>query len=402
MKLNQAAAAALRLPAGQSETIVFDDTLKGFGVRLRAGGKRTWILQYRVGRQQRRQTIGSLDLIPAARARATAERALAEVMLGSDPQAQKAEQRARAAETVEVIAARYLTVKKRELRPRSYESVETHIQKHWSPFQRLPIHAVTRRQVAARLSEIGAERGLVAANRARSTLSACFAWAIREGLVDANPVAGTNKQTDEETRDRVLGDDELVSIWRACRDDHYGCIVRILIATGQRRSEVGSALKSEIAARKWSLPGERTKNHLPHDVPLSDLAVGIFERAIVASPSGRDLIFGESDERGFSGWSAAKAALDRRIEELTKAEVKSWRLHDLRRTVATRLADLGTQPHIIEAVLNHVSGHKGGVAGVYNRAAYTAEKRQALDLWAAHLEALLAGKPASNIIALKA
>ena len=106
--------------------------------------------------------------------------------------------------------------------------------------------------------------------------------------------------------------------------------------------------------------------------------------------------------RGFSGWSKAKTALDQRIEETTQAKPIPWRLHDLRRTAATRMADLGVPPHVIEAVLNHISGHKAGVAGIYNRASYAAEKRQALDTLAAHVEAIIAGKPAANIIPLKA
>ena len=114
----------------------------------------------------------------------------------------------------------------------------------------------------------------------------------------------------------------------------------------------------------------------------------------------RDLIFGETG-RGFSGWSKARVALDKRIAEQTKKKVAEWRLHDLRRTVATRMADIGVLPHVIEAVLNHISGHKAGVAGVYNRSQYGPERRQALDQWGAHVEALAAGKR-SNVVAMKA
>ena len=238
-----------------------------------------------------------------------------------------------------------------------------------------------------------------------------------EGLVDTNPVLGTNRQTDEPARDRVLTDAELVAIWNACRDDDYGRIVRLLILTGQRRDEVGAMSKSEVdlISRKWSIPSERTKNGRAHEVPLSDLAISILEPAV--SREGREkrnLIFGEADDSSFSGWSRAKNALDQRIEQTRKgfdeiaksgkdAKPVPWRLHDIRRTVATRMGEpLGVLPHVVEAILNHVSGSKAGVAGIYNLALYATEKQQALDRWAAHIEALLAGKPASNVVPLKA
>ena len=335
---------------------------------------------------------------------------MAAVHLGDDPQAEKNKRRARAAETLEGVAERFLRRQEARLRPRSLEQVESHLQKHWAALTSLSIHEITRRNVAAHLAEIAAERGPYSANRARAMLSSLFTWAMKEGLVDANPVIGTNRQTDEEARDRVLADYELVAIWNACRDDDHGRIVRLLMATGQRRDEVGAMAKSEIdlKGRKWSIPSERTKNGRAHEVPLSDLAVSILTAALDRKGRGeRNLIFGEAEASSFSGWSRAKSALDDRIDKALRAAPANakpapWRLHDLRRTAATRMADLGVQPHVIEAALNHVSGAKAGVAGIYNRALYSAEKRQALDLWAAHVEALLEGKSASNVVALKA
>jgi integrase len=241
------------------------------------------------------------------------------------------------------------------------------------------------------------EMKIRAANRARASLSTLFIFAMREGLVEANPVIGTNKARDERLRDRVLANTELVEIWNACRDDDYGRIVRLLILTGQRREEVGAMASSEInlANSQWSLPGERTKNRLSHDVPLSDSAAAIL-RAIPRHVR-RNLIFGMGSG-GFSGWSRAKAALDGRINSArikhlgTRAEeISPWRIHDIRRTVATGMANIGVQPHIIEAVLNHVSGHKAGVAGIYNRAVYAAEKRAALERWANQVSSLVEG-----------
>ena len=206
MKLDQASLARLTLPAGKSDMIVFDDKLPGFGLRLRAGGKRTWIVQYRVGAKQRRKSLGSFPTVSPDRARAAAKQDLAEIQLGSDPQAAKVEQRARASVTLDAVAARYLTAQEARLRPRSFQQVETHLKKHWARLGGLPIHEITRALVSARLGEIAAERGPFAANRARTSLSGMFAWAMREGTVDANPVANTNLQAPETPRERVLSD----------------------------------------------------------------------------------------------------------------------------------------------------------------------------------------------------
>jgi integrase len=404
MKLTQANIDRIALAPGQAERIVFDERLPGFGLRLRAGGKRTWIVQYRTGTKQRRKTLGSVDKIKAAKAYSVADRDLAAVTLDGDPQAKKIEQRARAAETFEPIGARFLRFKEGDVKPSSYAQIKLHMTEHWAPFNRRSVHDIARRDVAVELGKIAEERGAYAANRARATLSGFFGWTMSEGIIETNPVIGAGQKATEKARDRVLADAELVAIWKGCKDDDYGRIVRLLILTAQRREEVGGVRRSEIADRIWSIPAARTKNGLPHEIPLSDAARAILRDAMAREDrEDREAIFGEGpSDAGFSGWSKAKSALDERIEEATNKKPTPWRVHDIRRTVATRMADLGVLPHVIEAALNHISGHKAGVAGVYNRALYSAEKRQALDLWAAHVEALLAGKPASNVVALKA
>src|SRR5690606_35799471 len=132
-------------------------------------------------------------------------------------------------------------------------------------------------------------------------------------------------------------------------------------------------------------PGSRTKNKRPHLVPLSEAAVELLET--IPRYAGGDFLFGMSGRSKFSGFSRAKARLDERVAEIAEDELEMkalvpWTLHDIRRTAATRMADLGVMPHIIEAVLNHISGSKAGVAGTYNRSLYEPEKRAALELWA--------------------
>lgn len=404
MRLTRQNVTRLALPPGKSEVLVFDETLAGFGVRIRAGGKRTWVVQYRAGDKQRRLTLGTVEAVAPDDARERARKVLAAVQLGADPQAEKAANRTRTALTLGKVAERYLIRAKAKLRPRSYLEVERHLMQHWASFAGTPIHSVTRRDIAECLTEISAARGPYAANRARSTLSAMFAWAMRDGQleIEVNPVANTNRMEGEKSRDRVLTDAEIAAVWHGCGRDDYGRIVRLLLLTGQRREEVGAMRWSELDSTPgkavWRLPASRTKNNKPHDVPLSDAALAILHDAPRCGVPGtmgaeeRDLIFGQG-ETPFRGWSRAKEAMDERISKNTigKTNVAPWRLHDLRRTVVTQMNELGIAPHVVEAVVNHFSGpSKSGVADIYNRAAYAAEKREALNLWAAHLKKIAA------------
>jgi integrase len=397
MRFTKPAIAGLALQQGKAELIVFDDDLPGFGIRLRAGGKRTWVVQYRVGRKQRRLTLGSTAAIGLDRARGEARKMLAKVRLEHDPQADRARLRAQAALTLGSLLDRYLAIKQDRLRPHSYSETERPLLRDWAPLHEVPVSKIERADIANRLGTLAIEHGPASADRARAVLSAFFTWAMREGLVQANPVIGTNRPANAVARDRVLSDGEPVEIWRACLDNDYGRIVRLLILTGQRREEISALCWSEIDLEKAviSLPGGRTKNYRPHEVPLSDQALAILNAA--PRRDGRDLIFGARNGP-FSGYSGSKAALDKRILAARIAAVGSpdkalpmpdWRLHDIRRTVATRMADIGIPPHVIEAVLNHVSGHRAGIAGVYNRSLYTAEKRDALIRWGNYVEALV-------------
>ncbi len=403
MKLTQKAVAPLTLPKRKSEAIFFDDDLPGFGLRLRRGGSRVWVFQYKIGTKHRRMTLGAYPAIKPDQARETAGKMHAAVRLGRDPAGEKAEGRTRAAETMDAALRAYLPQARERLKPRSYREVERHLLVHAKLLHGLQLAKIERRSVAARLAEIAAASGPAAANRVRASVSAFFAWALREGLVEDNPVIGTNKAHESGARERVLTGAELRAIWHGLKDDHYGAIVRLLMLTGQRRDEIGSLRWSEIAdtAMKITLPSTRTKNKREHVVPLSGPALAIL-KAQTRRTNGeeeRDLIFGIG-EGGFSGWSDCKHALDDAITEEEGQSLPHWTLHDLRRSAATGMAERGVQPHVIEAVLNHV-GHKGGVAGIYNRASYEREKTAALSLWADHVTAIVEGRK-SKIVPLRA
>jgi integrase len=185
-------------------------------------------------------------------------------------------------------------------------------------------------------------------------------------------------------RDRVLSSDELIGIWHALEDDDYGRIIKLLILCGARRSEIGGIRWSELDFEKgiWTLPKERSKNKLAHALPIVPMMREIIESVPVRD--GLDVLFGYTSS-GFSSWGC-KSALD------AKLDLAPWVHHDIRRSVASGLGDIGIQPHIIEEILNHRSGHRRGVAGVYNRSVYQREVADALLRWQDHIKALLEGR----------
>ena len=320
-------------------------------------------------------------------ARKAARLILAKVEIGADPQGEKAARRQADGHTLAAVVADYLQAKQPVVRPATYREMVRYLTgPHFKPLHAMPIDRVTRRDVALRLTKISAENGSITAAHARAALSALYVWAMGQGLAESNPVIGTIKPEDSKPRERVLSDAELRAIWLACGDDDLGRVVRLLILTGTRRSEVSGMSWSELdlARGAWTIPHERSKNHRSHALPLPPMALAII--ATVPAMVGRDQLFGKRAARGYTGWGGPEQAALR-----GRAQVSDWSPHDLRRTCATRMADLGVQPHIIEQALNHVSGHKSGVAGTYNRSSYEREVKTALALWADHVRALVEG-----------
>jgi integrase len=401
VKLTKDAAATLPLPPNKTDHIEWDDTLPGFGLRLRRA-HRSWICQYRIGRQQRRESLGDIRKVGLEAARAIARKRFAQVELGVDPKVMKGKTDADAAAmrlTLAVVAERYLEFKQPLLRPSSYAAARSYFAIHWEPLATRPLVNISRADVAARLQEITKEHGRVSASRARTNLSALFSWAMKEALCEANPVLITNDPgAGIKPRERVLDADEIKAIWGACGDDDFSVIVKLLVLTGQRRNEIAGLHWSEIdfSAGLIRLPSERVKNAHPHNIPMSGAVIGILAARLNAHGSARDLLFGKRD-RMFMGWTNAKAKLDRKIAATGKA-LAPWTLHDLRRTCATGMAeDLDIEPHIIEACLNHQSGHKRGVAGTYNRALYERATRIALAQWGERVLDIVEGR-ASKVV----
>ncbi len=353
---------------------LWDSVVKGFGARRQTDGV-FYYVRYRLNGRQRIKSLGrhGSPLTPDI-ARSAAKAKLGTAATGADPFAQPL-----AAETFGREVARYLERRRGAMKRRSFLEIERHLLAHAKALHRMRLGEIDRRTVATLLADIEDASGPVARNRVRSTLSAFFAWAVREGFIEANPVAGTGKAAENGGRERVLTEGELREVWRALPQDQFGDIVRLLVLTGQRREEIGGLQWSEVDFDRGLISFLRTKNKRLHELPLSTQAQAILERQ--PQRKGREFIFGIG-KGGFSGWSDCKARLD-----TTMDKIKPWRLHDLRRSMATHCAELGVLPHIIEAVLNHVSGHKAGVAGIYNRARYAEEMRDALQRWADHVDA---------------
>jgi integrase len=381
MKLTQSAINKLAPPPGKSDAIFFDDDVHGLGLRAHSGGKRSWIFQFKIGAKQRRMTFGTSPAISLVAARKMAAELHAKVLLGKDPAAAKSDGRKRAADTMEAILRLYLPEKRQGLAPGSYVATERHLLVYARPLHGLGVGCITRRDIGTLLAEIAAKSGSPSANFARASLSAFFAWCMMRGLIEQNPVIGTLR-AQMQPRTRVLPLHELAAVWRACGDDPYGAIVRLLILTGQRREEIGGLRLEEIGDGIIALPASRAKNRRAHVIPLSAPAQAI----LAAQPPRDEFVFGS---KPFTSWSRGKGLLDTKLAP--------WILHDLRRSVATGMAELGVAPHIVEAVLNHVSGHKAGIAGVYNRATYEREKRVALATWADHVLAAVEGHAATVV-----
>jgi integrase len=395
MKLTKAAISRFKIPAGKSEHIEFDDDMAGFGLRVRAGGKvehRTFIAQYKIGAKHRRITLGNVDKVELEDARKRAKKIFGKVANGEDPANEKAEARKTASHTFDATITKYLEARIGAMKPRSYAETKRHLETQWKPLHGLALGSIGRANVAAEAGKIAKHSGPVAANRARASLSAFYRWAIGEGLCEENPVTGTNKQEESGPRERSLSDKEAATVWLAAPDTDYGRIVRLILLTGCRRTELGSLRWSEIdkEARTLTLPPERTKNGQAHVVPLSDPALAVLKA--VTRREGRDLVFG-SGEAGYSGWSKSKTALD-----MVAKLKEDWTLHDLRRTVRTGLGTLGVQPHVAEAVLNHLPPK---LIRTYDRNTYAAEKKAALDLWAGHLMVAIAKATGANVTALR-
>jgi integrase len=245
-------------------------------------------------------------------------------------------------------------------------------------------------------------------SRARAmlaVLSRMYRWLLQHRRVEVNPCISVHRPEPPMSRERVLSGDEIRWFWGACAavGEPFGPIFRLLLLLGQRLNEVAGMRREELHEdNTWRLPGSRTKNRKAHIVPLSNAAQAI----IAAVPNVHEIIFSTTGRSPPSGWSRAKHRLDQEMLKLAQQErgavatILPFRLHDLRRTCVTGMGELGIRPDVIELCVNHISGHRGGIAGVYNKSELLAERKAALERWAAHIEGVVSRR-AANVVALR-
>jgi len=393
IRINTKSIAALGLPPDKSEEIFWCSEHSGFGLRVRrsrgegGGIIKSWIVQWKRRGRSSKVTLGTCPPVTVEAARKAAEKTLARVALGEDPAAERRERAAEDRKALHTLIDTYLVAKKPQLREHTFTERKRYLTgDYFKLLHNKPINSVRRADIAACIVRIEGKSGSAAAAQARAALHAFFTWSMQMGLVEHNPIIGTIKPAENGPRSRVLSDAELARVWRACDDGtEYSKIVKLMILTGCRRREIGGLRWSEFASdfSSVTIAGTRTKNKRQHTLPVMPMMRSIIETC--PRMVSRDCVFGARTAKGFTNWTLPKPDLDKR------AGVSDWVLHDLRRTVATRMADIGIQPHIIETILNHVSGHKAGPAGIYNKSSYQREVRNALAMWADHVAALVEG-----------
>jgi integrase len=412
LKLTQRRIDDLECPAGKKDALVFDDEQRGLGVRVTKGGGKTYLAQYTIVGSKCRIPLGSCSAISLAAAREAVRAMLGDVAKGRDPAAERkravreAKDKAEAeALTLGVLIDRWeaghLAGKRSGYAAEATRAVRFAFKKHLTS----PAANLTPKAAKATLNAIADDGKKATARLTGAYGRACYGWAIGKELLVENPFAGI-KLVAVASRERVLSDEELIAIWVATKDPSaYNAIVRMLILTGQRREEVAGMIGDELAPdlSTWTIPARRTKNGVAHIVQLSPQAQAIISSAHHLAT---DNVDEEADDelefvfRGragvFNGFSKAKTTLDE------NSGVKGWRLHDLRRTMATGLQKLGVRLEVTEAVLNHVSGTRAGIVGIYQRHTWSDEKRAALAAWGEHVAAIVeAREPGGNVTPLR-
>jgi integrase len=406
----------LALPEARKE--VPDGKVSGLYLVLQPSGARSWAVRFRVAGQPRKLTLGPYPAMDLANARRRAQEALGELAGGRDPAAAKKAARAavraeRDAEDnrLDRVAASYLDrYVKREVGAAWGKEIERLFRIEILPkLGAKHIGAVKKSDVLDLLDAIVDRGSPITANRTFAVLRQIFNWAVDRDLIKVSPMP-RSAPAPETKRDRVLNDDEITLVWRAFDSAGwpFGPIGKLLLLTGSRRDEIAEGRWGEIDldAGIWTIPSTRTKNDEVHEIPLSDTAVDIIKGLprIAGKPG---FIFTTTGQSPVSGFSKAKRSIDAAVLEMLRHDrgedaeaIPHWTLHDLRRTVATNLQKLGVRLEVTEAVLNHTSGSRAGVVGIYQRHKWSDEKRAALAAWARRLDAIVTGDTPANVVEL--
>jgi integrase len=391
-------------PCPGRDVYTWDSGLRGFGLRVTPKGVKSYVLQYRVdGGPARRTTIG-IHGSPwtTQTARKEAERLLMLVRQGVDPveEARNAKRREKVlnfSSYCDQFVELYLQANWPDTWPEQQRILENVLKPRWG---KKALTALKRADMVKLMDDYADRPG--SRKVIHSLLRKLFNWAVDREDIDISPLAGMKAPKACPSRRRVLGQEELICLWQATGQASWpwGPFVRLLLLTMQRRQEVAEMDWSEIdlEAKTWTLPAERAKNDEAHIIPLTEMAVA---ELAALYPQERGFVFSTTGITPVSGYSKAKRLLDERMLKVMhrrqkerggnpqSVKIDEWRLHDLRRTGATNLQALGIPIEVTEAVLNHISGTRAGIAGIYNRYKYEPEKRVALEAWDSRLQELL-------------
>ncbi len=389
----------------QAKQIEYFDTApghKGLSVMVGKSGSKAWFLNYTGPKdgKRKRYKIGAYPGVGLAAARTAAARLRADIGEGADPLEDRraetvAADEARADTFAKLVEAYLESPKFKSTSASNRRDIERTMRKDVLPLiGETPLSELSRRAlqrpVEAKINS-GAQRMGEAIFR---YLKVILNWGADMGYIEANPLPRRNPNAIPiENRERVLTDDEIRAFWNEFPNWTAGprlvAIYRLILLTGQRSKEVAGITREEVdlEAAIWKLPSVRAKNKRANHVPLSAPALAILCEAMAATNGDQLFPTAVDGKRAHIGNDTLSNSIRDWQEGCGVAD--RWTPHDLRRTAATRMNEIGVQPHIVEAILNHVSGAKAGVAGVYNRADYIAQKREALDAWADEIERIV-------------
>ena len=396
---------------------MFDAAEPGFGVRVTADGKRVLIFQYRFGAMVRRHRIGvwGEGSLTASKGRREAERLRGLVRAGRDPVAELREAKAQAAEADRArraaSAAEAFTVGKlieawtskglAHRRPSYVSDATARLRSYLADWKDRPAASISKADAILAIDRVEEDRGTTSARRGLAYARAAYGWAQKRGTLKDNPFAGIAPPGKENPRERVLSPAEIGAVWRGAGELEpiQGAFVRLLLLTLQRLEEVAGMRWEELSADRlvWTIPGERAKNGRTHIVHLAPAASDIL--ADVPVIANNPFVFVSRRKGRIGGFSYIKQQLVLAMGPIGKTD---WRFHDFRRTGVTALATMGFPPHVADKLLNHVTGAIQGVAAVYQRAEFLAERERALQAWAGHILACAGQAAKGNVVPLLA
>jgi integrase len=410
-KLTQRSVEAAVCPPGKRDVLMFDSETRGFGLRVTAAGRKSFIAQYRIVTGKRRVPIGAFGVLTVEQARQAARAVLGAAAQGGDPFIERkasADVARRAMVEAKYTFARMIEAwadaRQGDRRPSYIREAVACLKRNLPSWQHRAASGITLGESVRALDELKAQKGTIAANRTLAYARAAYSWAVKRQHVLTNPLKGIEQPGRENARERLLSADELGAIWRAAGElgATLGAFARVLMLTLQRRQEVASMRWVELDDADnptvWTIPGERAKNGKTHIVHLSEPVRTI----IPALPRVNDnpFVFAGKAGKPIAAFSYAKAQIERSLSKAGRV-IPDWRFHDFRRAGVTALAGMEFPPHVCDRLLNHVTGSITGVAAVYQRAEFLNERRAALDAWAEYVVAYGEGrKGADNVLRL--